>query len=182
MKKYEAMVDTTAEMDPEFDLETWQAKQIARLHGIACMANHASGIPRRLGEDASPVELGIDKRFSRKLRNLCLSLIKDQWRTPEAVKDIQKQMVGHVFTAIPDDAEWQPDYMRPEGAQVNWYEFLDEHVITVREQAAYMANQLHLRKEFKEANRMYHRLEQELAQFDNLRQRVLTAANEDHSN
>lgn len=165
-KRYERWLDDAAEPDANFNLEVWQETHIESLLNIARMAYYASLIPRRLGENATPPELAFDKKFSRKLKSIILGLISGQWQLAEVREEFQDTLANPLD---PDDE--QDLELRASAATVDWQEWLTGFQEITRLSLRYVAANLH-GVDPKAANRLCHRLEQEIAQVSDLYTRL----------
>jgi len=103
--------------DPALDIseivnrEELERRQIERLVYALAVAGIAGAIPRRLGGDATPEELAIDKKRARRVCHVLSQSLK-QW-----TKKIPK---------LPID-----NSIRNEGATIIWPEWRDAHLATV---------------------------------------------------
>lgn len=113
-----------------------EAFRLAELHAIAA---GASLIPRRLGGDATAKELSIDKKTCRKVAHTASSLASLWGPVKIEDQELLKKMA-------------------PQAAQVRWVPWLEEHIVYLSSQRAYIATWAIKFGHRSEGNSFIHRL------------------------
>lgn len=153
----EQFLEPALEVDMGWDAEAYRTQHGEALMEISGWAHFAQDVPRRLGADATPKELGWDKRLSRKLESRHYSIAR-LWNFHPA--DVTEFIMNH------------QDNLRVSGAQVDWEAWWEERMAHLRKQLRVVATTgLKTGDNISIANSYCNRIINELAQiqqvFDN---------------
>lgn len=103
--------DAGLEVDMGWDPSAYALTQRERISNLALMASHAAEVPRRLGQDATPEELRVDKLISRRVYTRAMSSLIN-WGTQEVDQGQSAAELEELHRA---------------GAQVIWSKWWEEY-------------------------------------------------------
>lgn len=106
-------VDTGLRLSRDLTEKSIREGEIGRIHSAKVIVLVAWSIPRRLGSDASDVELALDKRRARRVAHALDQSLLSWTKKPPKVK--------------PDEND------RRAGAQLDWIEFVGHHALGVQD-------------------------------------------------
>ena len=138
-----------------FDPETYAQEKRDMLITHAAVGTHAYAIPRRLGGEATPVDLSQDKRFAKKFTNRYVMILQ-LWD-------------GHpadVTEAVDSDAQGGDSDYSSIAATVDWHEYAKQIVRQVRDDLKLVAAYGLKEGNRKVANKFANRLLNEIVQLN----------------
>lgn len=153
----EQYLDTGLELDMAWTHELEAEQQRERLVRLAVMAMHAGQMPRRLGGDATPLELRADKRAHRQVLARLTSVYRLWGGQPADITERYHRELENEGSELISAA-----------AQVDWEQWWAANKPKHQEHARRIATHALKLTDRKTANRLIHRLEVEWYTLDDI--------------
>lgn len=144
---YDSGIDPDPNWDPAKEID----KNLERLYAEAALGWNAEAIPRRLGKDATPLELKRDKAFSKRYAYGVQDLLKQWGATPSQITKAIKQ-------------KQKDPKLRSKAAQIDWEDHIYQLCAILRHEMRYTATNGRHHNEDKAANAILLRLDNEINQ------------------
>lgn len=143
------LIDTGLPEIQQYDPEEERDKHLQRLANQAAVGFLAEEIPRRLGKDATPLQLARDAQFSKRFGYGAEDMLR-AWGVHQKVIDEK------ILEALED-----PQNKR-KAAQVDWYEEILSVIAYLRAEMRFNATHGARHRKDKQANKIVLRLENEI--------------------